>query len=67
MEPYQDRVVEEREELSKKLGQLGEFLGSEVYSGLPAGEQRLLVRQHQLMFEYGAILGKRIEKFESKE
>ncbi len=60
MEPYQERVVEERMELGKKLGRLKGFLASDP--GIGVATQRLL-RQESVMVTYLGILDERIASF----
>ena len=67
MEDYQNRVVEERSELSKKIEKLSDFIGGPVYIILPSAEQILLERQLGLMISYSKVLGKRIELWGVKE
>ena len=62
-EPYQDRVVEEKQELDKKLIKLDTFNHSLQFTVLPVAERRLLLRQQTSMEDYGRILGERIEAF----
>ena len=67
MEPYQQRVVEEREELGKKLVALVTFIVSSATFGiLPEVEQMLMRRQAYLMNEYHEVLTKRIEHFKKE-
>ena len=65
MEDYQERVIEEKRELDEKLGKLKEFSTGDVFAGLPADEQGRLNRQHSIMEDYSAVLGERIEAFQS--
>ena len=63
MEAYQERVVAELEELTKKLVALRKFIGGEIYNGLSEYEQNLLQQQVQHMQDYEAVLKKRVELF----
>ena len=63
MEAYQERVVAELEELTKKLVALGKFIGGKIYNGLSEYEQNLLQQQVQHMQDYEAVLKKRVELF----
>ena len=61
MEPYQQRVIDEQEELESKLQKLNEFLDSGAM--VSATEQENLLKQSRIMTEYFEILQKRIEWF----
>lgn len=63
MEAYQERVVAELEELTKKLVTLRKFIGGKIYNGLSEYEQNLLQQQVQHMQDYEAVLKKRVELF----
>lgn len=64
LQPHQQRVVEERDQLADRLGKLGDFiLGNPQYVELPPKEQQLLNDQHAAMSAYHAILGQRIAGF----
>ena len=52
MQPHQERVVAEKEELSDKLDKLETFEGGAVYSSLPPAEQSRLSRQLLIMKLY---------------
>lgn len=67
MHEYQKRVVEEKEELDKKIASLEKFVtrgNNEVYDKLPREEQGRLIAQLQAMMLYSKILGYRIEAFD---
>lgn len=63
MEPYQERVVEEKKELDVKLRALDDFLESETFDGLDNAQQYLLRKQSQHMESYSHVLGERIAAF----
>lgn len=63
MKPYQQRVVDEKNELDKKLSNLTAFYDTENYRGLDHDEQNRLVKQADIMAEYSCILGDRIAAF----
>lgn len=63
LQPYQQRVVEERAALAEKFDKLTAFLASETSQGLPAAEKELLYRQHDVMNQYIAVLDRRIRGF----
>lgn len=61
MSTYQQRVVGEREELDTKMAKLSEFMHGDVYAGLNATEQGLLMVQIVAMQNYSDVLFRRIE------
>jgi uncharacterized protein len=66
MQPHEQRVVAEKEELDDKLGKLKAFCfdpGSPVFSGLSPADRHLLEQQYNAMTDYSIILGKRISRF----
>ena len=64
MQPYQQRVVDEKSELDEKIAKLGGFIeSSPIFLGSPDDEKERLVRQKSCMSEYSEILGERIAAF----
>jgi hypothetical protein len=63
MQPHQQRVVTERDELAEKLTKLNAFTGTAVFTGLPEAEQFRLTRQAGIMKDYLDILNDRINAF----
>lgn len=64
MQPYQQRVIEEKEELDKKAKALSDFIGnSQVFDTLDPEEQERLKEQNDVMWQYSEILGRRISAF----
>ena len=63
MQPHEQRVVDERDELTDKLTKLGAFFHTEVFEGLPEAERILLVTQEDYMQGYLNTLNRRIERF----
>ena len=63
MQPHQQRVVTEKEELDAKIAALDGFIGGDIFAGLDNGEQDRLVRQYKHMAQYSAVLGERISNF----
>lgn len=62
--PHEQRVIDEKTELDKKLYALRRFnMSSPVFPTLDAVEQRLLVRQEIAMQVYSSILEERIGAF----
>jgi hypothetical protein len=69
MEPYQQRVVDEKAQNDDRLEKLGAFIdgkgNTSVFGELPEDEQERLVRQRSCMAELSGILGERIAAFPS--
>lgn len=63
--PYQQRVVDEKNELDEKIEKLGRFIGTEgtPFINLPESERERLAAQYEVMKEYSDILEARIEDF----
>lgn len=60
---YQQRVVEEKQELDAKIERLMEFLTTNIFDGLDKGEKSRLRIQLAAMETYGTALGERIAYF----
>jgi len=63
MPPYQERVVEERDQLAERTHKLHTFLGGVLFDDLPGEEKVRLRRQHIIMRAYLEILDERIAAF----
>jgi hypothetical protein len=63
MQPYQERVVQEKTELDIKIGKLNSFIESPKFYTVTQLERRHLIRQMQAMGTYSDILGERISAF----
>jgi hypothetical protein len=66
MQPHEERVVVEKQELDDKLAKLKAFCfspGSPVFKVLPPEDRDLLESQYTVMEQYSELLGKRIERF----
>jgi hypothetical protein len=63
LQPHQQRVVDERQELNLKIDKLTAFLAGPIFTSLPSDEQLRLTRQHAVMTEYSGILTERIAHF----
>ena len=63
MEPYQQRVVDEHNELKERLAKLQAFIESERFSTVQGDEQRLLILQRCHMESLVEIIGQRIALF----
>jgi len=63
MKDYQERVLEERDELWKKVCGLTDFMHCDTYAKMPATEQGLMMVQLVAMKNYHETLLRRIELF----
>lgn len=63
VQPHQQRVIIEKEELDDKVDKLGKFLNGSIFVGLPHEEQDRLNEQVAHMRRYSDILGERIAAF----
>jgi len=63
MQPHQQRVVTEYEELLAKTLALGSFFDNPIFAKLDAAERDRLERQWKLMQQYGQVLSERIAAF----
>jgi hypothetical protein len=63
LQPHQQRVVEERAQLSDKVDKLETFVGSRTYTQLLPAEQARLQRQLHIMQLYEQVLSERISAF----
>jgi hypothetical protein len=63
MQPHQQRVVDEKSELSDKTQKLETFIGGSIYANLPDAEQTRLSRQFLIMQLYEQVLSERIANF----
>lgn len=65
MQAYQERVVEEKNELDIKIEKLTTFLKGEAYDKLNPAEQGRMAKQLDIMRSYSDVLGDRIRAFVS--
>lgn len=63
MQPHQQRVVDEKQELDTKRDKLTVFLKGDLFESLPDNEQDRLAKQLGIMAEYSNILAERIVHF----
>lgn len=63
MQPHQQRVVDEYNELMDRTTKLGVFFGNTIFQKLDQAEQERLNRQWKLMQQYGEVLAERIAAF----
>ena len=61
--PYQQRVVDEADDLSDRLEKINTFIGGDLFKSLPIHEQHNLVTQAYVMGNYLQILKDRISSF----
>ena len=64
MEPYQQRVVDERVELDARREKLAAFRVTPLFASLHENEKERLVRQRDCMTELSEILEERIAAFQ---
>lgn len=64
MQEWQERVVEENEELKGKIGRLTDFIHSTSLHEVDKAEQGRMMKQLDTMEEYHRILEARITNFE---
>lgn len=63
LEPYQQRVVDEKHQLDAKISKLEVFITSPTFNDLRDIEKDLLISQCNIMKSYSAILNIRINIF----
>lgn len=63
LQPHEQRVVEERNDLIEKVTKLHAFFKTEMFNSLKKKDQDLLDEQSRVMMNYADILLKRIERF----
>lgn len=63
-QPYQQRVVDEKNELDDKIAKLEKFMQENaIFKTLPIIDQELQMMQHLQMVSYSYFLGQRIDRF----
>ncbi|WP_042847883.1 crAss001_48 related protein [Providencia rettgeri] len=63
MQPYQQRVVDEKAELDGKITKLTTFINGDICKTLEHRDQELLSKQLGHMRSYSETLSQRIERF----
>jgi len=63
LQPHQQRVVEESQELLGRIERLQAFTDSPVFTGLDSAERDRLLRQMSAMADYATVLAERINAF----
>ncbi|WP_270438320.1 crAss001_48 related protein [Bacteroides bouchesdurhonensis] len=61
MEPFIQRILDEKAELDERARKLGDFVKSEKFHSLDSEMQSLMVEEYDVMKRYLVILGKRLE------
>lgn len=63
LQPFQQRVVDERQELETRIDKLRAFIPTGTCMALPFKERSRLARQLKAMVEYSEVLAERIDAF----
>lgn len=63
LEPFQERVLAERQELDERRYKLNVFILSQVFASLDSHDRSLLREQALAMTAYSEALAARIERF----
>lgn len=63
MEPHQQRVVDEKNELSERLAKLLAFFQTPIFEGLSEAERSRMRNQARFMDGYCSVLEERIAAF----
>lgn len=64
LQPHQQRVVEEKDQLDGRLSHLDAFIvENPTFKTLPEAEQVRLTRQANVMHQYSDLLAERIDAF----
>ncbi len=63
LQPHQQRVVIERDDVSEKLAKLMSFFQTPTFAGLSEAEQSRMRNQARFMDGYAAVLEERIAAF----
>lgn len=64
MQPWQQRVIEEHDDLQKKTDKLADFFCSDAADSLDDKVLGLMFKQRHAMIEYLSVLKQRIDLFE---
>jgi len=63
MQPHQQRVIDERNQLEERRKKLSDFMEGKQFFGLPEMERNRMRRQLKAMTEYSEVLSERIADF----
>ena len=66
MTDWQQRLLDEADELAKKISALVAFISSGVYLSLSERERQLLSAQLKYMFDYQYVLSERIAFYKNR-
>lgn len=66
MNPYQERVKAEQEQIHERVGKLHAFTRTNDFAYLDLEEKTLLLRQLRIMIEYETVLLARLELWKRK-
>ena len=60
LKPHEQRVIEEKRDLSEKIVKLNSFTDGENFGGLPRSQRESLRKQLDIMRQYEQVLHERI-------
>lgn len=64
MEPHQQRVVDEKQELDERAAKLSDFIGNNpLFEAIDPEEQERMKLQNDIMWQLSEVLGQRISAF----
>ena len=63
LQPHQQRVIEERDQLKDRHTKLRNFLVADTFKGLSRDEKDDMIRQSSIMGHYLMLLERRIARF----
>ena len=63
MQPFKQRVIDEKNELDEKRTKLCAFMEGSSFASLPEDERMRLAKQDILMKDYSDVLAERIAEF----
>lgn len=63
LQPHQERVVAERDQLNTCIASLGNFINSDTFTQVDRAERNRLIRQEAIMKDLAQVLTERIEAF----
>ena len=64
LQPHQERVVAERDQLAARVSSLRAFIAGEKFRDVDRAERQRLLRQEAVMTEFVQVLNERIEAFQ---
>ena len=63
MQSWQERVIQERDDLQLKWNKLNDYKRQERFANLETHDRRLLLKQWMIMSAYLEVLNERIQRF----